>query len=101
LDLNQLNKFKNIFEEVNPHYIQGPPSIIKRLNLSKACNFRDYKGSGEVGSSLYSSEECGTIAISCPDNPNNYHVMENQIVEVDDMDNLIITTLTNPYVRKI
>jgi phenylacetate-coenzyme A ligase PaaK-like adenylate-forming protein len=87
-------------EEVNPHYIQAPYSIIKRLDLTKISNFIDYKGSGEIGGSLYSSEECGTIAIQCPDNKNNYHVMENQLVEQDTDKGIIISTLTNPYIRR-
>ncbi|NCA15018.1 MAG: hypothetical protein EBS89_13000, partial [Proteobacteria bacterium] len=60
----------------------------------------DVKGTGELGGTMYSSEECGTIAIQCPDNKQSYHVMENQIVEVDDDGGIIITTLTNPYIRR-
>lgn len=60
----------------------------------------DTKSTGELGGTSYSSEENGTIAISCPDNPNVHHVMENQIVEVDENKNMIITTLTNPYIRR-
>ena len=49
---------------------------------------------------MYSSEECGTIAIQCPDVPAHYHVMENQIVEVNEDGGIIITTLTNPYIQR-
>jgi phenylacetate-coenzyme A ligase PaaK-like adenylate-forming protein len=84
-------------EEKNPHYIHAYPSIISQLDLSKISNFIDWKGSGEVGGQMFSSEECGTIAIECPDNPSVMHVMENQLVEVDKDGGLIITTTTNPY----
>jgi phenylacetate-CoA ligase len=89
-----------LIEYANPHYIHSYPSIIKQLDLTKITNFIDAKSTGELGGTMYSSEECGTIAISCPDNPQNYHVMENQIVEKDDEGNAIITTLTNPYIKK-
>ncbi len=87
-------------EEVNPHYIHCYPSILKTLDLSKAPNLIDVKGTGELGGTMYSSEECGTIAIQCPDNKQNFHVMENQIVEVDHDGGILITTLTNPYIRR-
>ena len=87
-------------EKNNPHYIHGRPSIIKELDLSKISNLIDTKGTGELGGTMFSSEECGTIAITCPDNPNVYHVMENQIVEVDTDGGMIITTLTNPYIKR-
>ena len=87
-------------EEKNPHYLHCAPSIASQLDLSKISNLIDVKGTGEVGGSMYSSEECGTIAIRCPDNPNFYHVMENQIVEVDEEGAMIITTTTNPYIKR-
>ena len=87
-------------EHKNPHYIQAPPSIISQLDLTKVTNYIDHKGSGELGGSMYSSEECGTIAIQCPDNPEVMHVMENIIVEVDDDGGIIITSLSNPYVKR-
>lgn len=89
-----------LIEYANPHYIHSYPSIIKQLDLTKITNLIDTKSTGELGGTIYSSEECGTIAISCPDNPENYHVMENQIVETDDEGNAIITTLTNPYIKR-
>ena len=89
-----------LLEYANPHYIHSYPSIIKQLDLTKITNLIDTKSTGELGGTIYSSEECGTIAISCPDNPENYHVMENQIVETDDEGNAIITTLTNPYIKR-
>ena len=87
-------------EEKNPHYIHCYPSIVAQLDLSKITNLIDVKGTGEKGGSMYSSEECGTIAIQCPDNKEVYHVMENIIVECDDEGALIVSNLTNPYVRR-
>lgn len=87
-------------EQKNPHYLMAPPTIVARLDLCRITNLIDWKGSGEVGGSTYSSEECGTIAIECPDNRAVMHVMENQLVEVDAEGALLITTLTNPYIRR-
>ena len=87
-------------EHTNPHYIHSYPSIIEQLDKSKISNFIDAKGTGEKGGSIYSSEECGTIAIKCPDFPQNFHVMENQIVETDEEGNAIITTLSNKYIKR-
>ena len=87
-------------EHLNPHYIHAYPSIIKQLDLTKIKNFVDFKSTGELGGTMYSSEECGTIAISCPDYPQNYHVMENQVVETDEQGNAIITTLNHPYIKR-
>jgi len=87
-------------EEKNPHYLHCAPSIVAQLDLSKISNLIDCKGTGEAGGSMYSSEECGTISIRCPDNPNFHHVMENQIVEVDSDGGIIITTTTNPYIKR-
>lgn len=87
-------------EEKNPHYLHCAPSIVEQLDLSKISNLIDYKGTSEMGGSMYSSEECGTISIQCPDNPSVQHVMENQIVEVDEDGGIIITTTTNPYIKR-
>lgn len=87
-------------EEKNPHYIHCLPSIFKQLDLSKITNFIDCKSTGELGGTNYSSEECGTIALQCPDNPTVYHVMENQIIEVDNDGSVLISTLSNPYLRR-
>lgn len=87
-------------EEKNPHYLHCLPSIVKQLDLSKITNLIDVKGTGEKGGTMYSSEECGTIAIQCPNNKDVYHVMENIIVECDEEGAIIITNLTNPYVRR-
>lgn len=87
-------------EQINPHYIYAAPTIFKQLDLSKISNFKGWRGTGEKGGTNYSSEECGTIALQCPDNPENYHVMENQLVEVDEEGHAIISTLSSPYIRK-
>lgn len=87
-------------ETKNPHYIHCIPSVFKLLDTSRISNFIDWKSTGELGASNFSSEECGTIALKCPSNPEIYHVMENQFVEVDSDNNMIITTKTNPYVKR-
>ena len=97
LSIHELQKW---FEEVNPEYIQCYKSIFDQLDTSKISNFIDWKGTGEKGGTCYSSEECGVIALQCPDNPENYHVMENQFVEVDEDGSMIITTMTNPHIKR-
>jgi phenylacetate-CoA ligase len=87
-------------ELVNPHYINCLPSVFKQLDTSKILNFIDWKGTGEFGGTTYSSEECGIIAIQCPDNPAVMHVTENIILETDDEGCAIITSLTNPYIKR-
>ncbi len=87
-------------EHKDPHYIHSYPSVLNHLNLARIPNLIDVKSTGEKGGTMYSSAECGTIAIQCPDNPKNWHVMENQIVEVDENNNLIITTITNKYIKR-
>jgi phenylacetate-CoA ligase len=95
-----ISELQEWLEKVNPHYISCFPSIFKLLDTSKISNFIDWKGTGEVGGTVYSSEECGIIALQCPDNPKVMHVMENQHVEVDNDGGMIITTLTNPYIKR-
>jgi len=95
-----ISKIQKTLEALNPHYIHAAPSIIAQLDLTKLSNFIDHKGTGELGGSMYSSEECGTIALRCPDNPEVFHVMENQIVEVDEDGAMLITCLTNPYIKR-
>ena len=95
-----ISELQEWLEEVNPHYIQCLPSILKELNVAKISNFIDWKGTGELGGTMYSTEECGTIAILCPDNPNVYHVMENMYVETDTDGGIIVTSMTNPYIKR-
>jgi phenylacetate-CoA ligase len=99
-DLLPISELQSWLEEKNPHYIHCLPSIFKQIDTTKISNFIDWKGTGEVGGKAYSSEECGIIALLCPDNPGVYHVMENQIVEVDEDGALIITTKSNKYLRR-
>jgi phenylacetate-CoA ligase len=95
-----ISELQEWLERVNPHYINCFPSIFKLLDTSKLSNFIDWKGTGEVGGTLYSSEECGVIALQCPDNPKSMHVMENQYVERDIDGGMIITTTSNDYIRR-
>ena len=99
-DLKPISELQKWLEEKNPHYIHCLPSVFKQINTTKISNFIDWKGTGEIGGKAYSSEECGIIALTCPDNPSVYHVMENQIVEVDPEGALIITTTSNKYIRR-
>ena len=99
-DLKPISELQKWLEEKNPHYIHCLPSVFKQIDTSKISNFIDWKGTGEVGGKAYSSEECGIIALTCPDNPSVYHVMENQIVEVDSDGALIITTTSNKYIKR-
>ena len=100
LQYKKMSELQREIELINPHYIHATPSIIAQLDLTKISNYIDHKGTGELGGSMYSSEECGVIAIECPDNPEVYHVMENHLVEVDEDGAIIITTLTNPYIKR-
>lgn len=97
LSISELQKW---FEKVNPNYIQCYKSIFDQIDTSKISNFIEWKGTGEKGGTCYSSEECGVIALQCPDNPNNYHVMENQFIEIDDDGSALITTFTNPHIKR-
>ena len=95
-----ISELQEWLEKVNPHYINCFPSIFKLINTSKISNFIDWKGTGEIGGTLYSSEECGVIALTCPDNPKMMHVMENHHIEKDDDGGMIITTFTNKFIKR-
>lgn len=95
-----ISELQEWLERVNPHYINCFPSIFKLIDTSRISNFIDWKGTGEVGGTLYSSEECGVIALTCPDNPKVMHVMENHHIEKDDEGGMIITTFSNDYIRR-
>lgn len=99
-DLVAISELQSWLENKNPHYIHCLPSVFKQLDTKKISNFISWKGTGEVGANCYSSEECGVIALRCPDNPLVYHVMENQIVECDQHGGLIITTKSNSHIRR-
>jgi phenylacetate-CoA ligase len=94
-----ISELQDWLEKVNPHYIQCFPSIFKLLDTSKISNFIDWKGTGEVSGSCYSTEECGIIAIQCPDNPSYMHVMENIHIDVDTDGGVLVTSFTNPYIK--
>jgi phenylacetate-CoA ligase len=94
-----ISELQEWLENVNPHYINCFPSIFKLLDTSKISNFIDWKGTGEVGGTCYSTEECGVIALQCPDNPKNMHVMENIYLDVDTDGGVLVTSFTNPYIK--
>lgn len=98
-DYKSISELQEWLERVNPHYINCFPSIFKLLDTSKISNFIDWKGTGEVGGTCYSTEECGVIAIQCPDNPENMHVMENIHLDVDTDGGVLVTCFTNPYIK--
>jgi phenylacetate-CoA ligase len=100
IGLSPISELQKWLERNNPHYIHCLPSIFKQLDTSKVSNFIDWKGTGELGGTSYSSEECGVIALQCPDNPSVMHVTENIIIETDDEGAAIITSLTNPYIKR-
>jgi phenylacetate-CoA ligase len=87
-------------EAKNPHYFHCLPSIVAQLDLSRLPNLIAIKGTGESGGTSYSSEECGTIALACPTRSDRYHVMENQYVEANSDGEILITTLTNPHIKR-
>jgi phenylacetate-CoA ligase len=94
------NKNLQIYlEQIQPSYLYTYPSIIRELDLSKLHNLIDVKSVGEVGGTNYSCEEAGTIALQCPEF-NNYHIMENIIVESDKEHGILITDLTNPIINR-
>ena len=53
-----------------------------------------------IGYDLYSSEEFGTIALQCPYNKENMHIMENLHIDFDDSLGLIITDMSHPYLKE-
>lgn len=86
-------------QDINPHFIHTYPSIIKRIDISKLSNLIDVKTTGEQGGTCYSSGEVGTIGLTCPDNPDVYHIMENVVVEIIN-DRIVVTDLTNPTISR-
>lgn len=100
LKLTTTDVIQQWLEKCNPHYIFTYPSILSQLDLTRIPNFIDSKNTGEAGSSVYSSEECGYISIQCPDNPLVQHVVENVIVEQESDGAALITSLSNPYIKR-
>lgn len=97
LDTNK--NLQTFLEHVQPSYLYTYPSIIRELDLSKLNNLIDVKSVGEIGGTNYSCEESGTIALQCPEF-NNYHIMENIIVENNKEHGILITDLTNPIINR-
>ena len=98
--LDTIKNIQTFLETLQPHYLYTYPSIIEKLDLSKLRNLIDIKTCGEIGATSYSSEETGTIALQCPDNPKLMHIMENIIVETDPIHGVLITDLTNPIINR-
>ncbi len=101
-------------KKIQPGYLHTYPSILETIDLSALKSIKGIKTTGETLSyknplivDTYSTEEVGTIAIQCPDNPENYHVMENIVVEIlDEQDKpaqigrVIVTDLTSRYLYR-
>lgn len=100
IKLDSIHNLQKYLEELQPHYLYTYPTIVEKLDLTKFNNLIDIKTVGESGGTNYSSEEAGTIALQCPDYPNNYHIMENIIVETDIEHGVLITDLTNPIINR-
>lgn len=98
--MDTINVLQEWLEQVNPHYLHTMPTILELLDTSKLTNFIAAKTVGEAGANSYSSSECGTIALKCPDNSQVYHVMENILVEREADGNALITVRTNPYIKR-
>ena len=99
LKMRTISEFQMYLYNVQPNYLYTYPSIIASLNLSLIPSLIDIKSVGETGGTNYSSEETGTIALQCPEYPENgYHIMENIIVENHPEHGAVITDLSNPCV---
>ncbi len=101
-------------QKVQPGYLMTYPSILQTIDLGSLSSLKGIKTTGEtlhyrhpLVADMYSSEEVGTIAIQCPDNPSVYHVMENILVEILDEENkpadkgkVVLTDLTSHYLHR-
>ena len=101
-------------QKIQPGYLTTFPSILETIDLKALPRLKGIKTTGEtlhqkhpLIADMYSSEEVGTIAIQCPDNSENYHVMENIIIEILDEENqpanegrVIVTDLTSRYLYR-
>lgn len=101
-------------QKIQPGYLFTYPSILETIDLEKLTNLKGIKTTGEtlnyyhpLIADMYSTEEVGTIAIQCPDNPEVYHVMENIIVEIVDENDapaesgrVIVTDLSSRYLHR-
>jgi phenylacetate-coenzyme A ligase PaaK-like adenylate-forming protein len=101
--VRKLDTIRNIqlyLQSLQPHYLYTYPSIVEKLDLTRLHNLIDIKTCGEIGATSYSSEETGTIALQCPENPQLMHIMENIIVETDPVHGVLITDMTNPLINR-
>ena len=98
--LDSMQNLQKYLEQVQPHYLYTYPTIVDNLDLTKLINLIDVKTVGEIGGTNYSCEEAGTIAIQCYEYPENYHIMENIIVETDPKYGILVTDLTNPIINR-
>ncbi len=101
-------------QKIQPGYLMTFPSILETIDLKALKNLKGIKTTGEslvnrsrMIADMYSCEEVGTIAIQCPDQMENYHVMENIIVEILDEDDkpcqigrVVLTDLTSRYLYR-
>ena len=101
-------------QKIQPGYLMTYPSILETIDLKALTRLKGIKTTGEtlyhknpLIADSYSSEEMGTIAIQCPDNPEVYHVMENIILEILDEQNrpanvgkVVLTDLTSHYLHR-
>ena len=101
-------------QKIQPGYLTTYPSILETIDLRALTRLKGIKTTGEtlhhknpLIADMYSSEEVGTIAIQCPENPEVYHVMENIILEIlDEQDKpanvgrVVITDLTSQYLYR-
>ncbi len=94
-----LRETQQLLEELQPTHIYTYPSIIKYIDTTKLMQLRDIRSCGEIGATSYSSEETGTIALSCPEEK-SYHIMDNIQVETDNSGRTFITDFTNPFIQK-
>ena len=101
-------------QKIQPGYLMTYPSILETIDLQRLTRLKGIKTTGEtlyhkhpLIADMYSSEEVGTIAIQCPDNPEAYHVMENIVLEIlDEQDQpatvgrVIVTDLASRYLHR-
>lgn len=101
LKMRTISEFQAYLNKIQPAYLYTYPSIVACLDLSRIPSLVDIKSVGETGGTNYSSEETGTIALLCPQFPENgYHIMENIIVEQHPEHGAVITDLSNPWVTR-
>jgi phenylacetate-coenzyme A ligase PaaK-like adenylate-forming protein len=98
-NLAPMKDIQAMLEEIQPSYLFTYPSIINELDLTK-LSLKDIKSVGETGGTNYSCEEAGTIALQCPEFSENYHIMENMIVENHPEHGILLTELTNPAITR-